>query len=263
MSKIVEITNNILRDRLTSAVTAAIAAGDLPEAEMPQFNIEIPANKDNGDYSSNIAMAGARAFRKAPAIIADAIVRHLDLSSTLFERVEIAGPGFLNFFLSQSYYSEILKDVFACGDEYGRSDYGQGKRILVEFVSANPTGPMHIGNARGGAIGDCLASLLQEAGYTADREFYINDAGNQISKFGKSLSLRYMQICGADGQKIVNECGNDTEKFTAAIYGDTATFPMPEDVYLGQDIIEHSKNFYDMNGDKFAGVSEEDRKSVV
>ena len=163
MSKIVEKTNNILREKLMQSVAAAIAAGDLPEAETPQFNIEIPANKDNGDYSSNIAMASARAFRKAPAMIADAIVKHIDLSDTLFERVEIAGPGFLNFFLSQSYYSEILKDIFACGDDYGRSDYGQGKRVVVEFVSANPTGPMHIGNARGGAIGDCLAAVLDRA----------------------------------------------------------------------------------------------------
>lgn len=149
MSKLVKETENILRQKLVDAVSAAIAAGELPDEETAEFIIEIPSNKANGDYSSNIAMACARCFKKAPRMIAQSIADHIDLRDTLFERVEIAGPGFLNFFLSGSYYSEILKDVFACGKDYGKSDYGQGKRVLVEFVSANPTGPMHIGNARG------------------------------------------------------------------------------------------------------------------
>lgn len=239
MSKIVEKTNSILREKLMQSVAAAIAAGDLPEAEIPQFNIEIPANKDNGDYSSNIAMASARAFRKAPAMIADAIVKHIDLSDTLFERVEIAGPGFLNFFLSQSYYSEILKDVFACGDDYGRSDYGQGKRVVVEFVSANPTGPMHIGNARGGAIGDCLAAVLDRAGFEVSREFYVNDAGNQIEKFATSLEVRYLQHYDP-------------------------TVEMPEDAYQGADITEHAEAFIEEYGDKFVSTdSAERRKALV
>ncbi len=191
------------------------------------------------------------------------IVDEIMLDGTGFDKIEVAGPGFLNFYLGGSWFSGVVTNTLKLGGEYGKTDLGAGKRVLVEFVSANPTGPLHIGNARGGAIGDCLASLLQEAGYTADREFYINDAGNQINKFGKSLSLRYMQICGADGQKIVVEYGGDMEKFTAAIYGDTDTFPMPEDVYLGQDIIEHAKNFYDKNGDKFANCSEEDRQKAL
>lgn len=238
MSKIVEKTNSILRDKLTLAVTAAINAGDLPEAEIPQFNIEVPANKDNGDYSSNIAMAGARAFRKAPAMIAEAIVKHIDLSDTLFDRVEIAGPGFLNFFLSQSYYSEILKDVFACGDDYGRSDYGQGKKIIVEFVSANPTGPMHIGNARGGAIGDCLASVLDYAGFEVCREFYVNDAGNQIEKFATSLEVRYLQ------------------HFDPSV-------EMPEDAYQGVDITEHAEAVIKEYADKFVSASSEERRKAL
>ena len=238
MSKIVEKTNNILREKLTIAVKSAIEAGDLPEAEIPQFNIEVPANKDNGDYSSNIAMAGARVFRKAPVMIADAIVKHIDLSDTLFERAEIAGPGFLNFFLSQSYYSEILKDVFACGDDYGRSDYGQGKRVLVEFVSANPTGPMHIGNARGGAIGDCLAAVLDRAGFEVGREFYVNDAGNQIEKFATSLEVRYLQ------------------HFDSSV-------EMPEDAYQGADITDHAEAFIEEYGDKFVSSSSEERRKAL
>ena len=238
MSKIVEKTNNILREKLTLAVKSAIEAGDLPEAEIPQFNIEVPANKDNGDYSSNIAMAGARVFRKAPVMIADAIVKHIDLSDTLFERAEIAGPGFLNFFLSQSYYSEILKDVFACGDDYGRSDYGQGKRVLVEFVSANPTGPMHIGNARGGAIGDCLAAVLDRAGFEVGREFYVNDAGNQIEKFATSLEVRYLQ------------------HFDSSV-------EMPEDAYQGADITDHAEAFIEEYGDKFVSSSSEERRKAL
>ncbi|MCM1285959.1 MAG: arginine--tRNA ligase [Acetobacter sp.] len=238
MSKLVEKTNNILKNKLISAVEGAINSGDLPQAEIPQFIIEIPSNKANGDYSSNIAMAGARAFKKAPKMIAEAIVKHIDLEDTLFERVEIAGPGFLNFFLSQQYYSEIIKDVFACGENYGKSDYGQGKKILVEFVSANPTGPMHIGNARGGAIGDCLASVLDWAGYEVSREFYVNDAGNQIEKFATSLEVRYLQHFD-DGIEL------------------------PEDAYKGADITEHAENFIKEYGNKFVDADSKDRRKAL
>ena len=195
MSKIVKKTEIELKNIIEQAVKKAVSNGALPEAEMPQFNIEKPANKeDNGDYSTNVAMAGARAFKKAPRMIAEAIVSCIDLDGTAFERVEIAGPGFMNFFLSQQFYSNVLKDVFSCGKDYGKSDYGQGKRVLVEFVSANPTGPMHIGNARGGAIGDCLASVLDWAGFSVNREFYVNDAGNQIEKFAPRLRLDIFSI---------------------------------------------------------------------
>lgn len=238
MSKLVEKTNHILKNKLISAVESAIASGDLPQAEIPQFIIEMPANKANGDYSSNIAMAGARAFKQAPRMIAEAIAKHIELEDTLFERLEIAGPGFLNFFLSQQYYSEIIKDVFACGENYGKSDYGQGKRILVEFVSANPTGPMHIGNARGGAIGDCLASVLDWAGYEVSREFYVNDAGNQIEKFATSLEVRYLQ------------------HFDDSI-------ELPEDAYKGADITEHAENFIKEYGDKFVDADSKDRRKAL
>lgn len=239
MSKIVKQTENELKNIIVEAIKKAIADGALPEAEIPQFNIEKPANKDNGDYSTNVAMAGARAFKKAPRMIAEAIESCIDLDGTVFEKVEIAGPGFMNFFLSQQFYSDVLKDVFACGKDYGKSDYGQGKRILVEFVSANPTGPMHIGNARGGAIGDCLASVLDWAGYNVNREFYVNDAGNQIEKFATSLEVRYLQ------------------HFDSSV-------ELPEDAYHGQDIVEHAENFIKEYGDKYVNAdSKERRKALV
>jgi arginyl-tRNA synthetase len=238
MSKLVSETENILRQKLTEAVANAIAAGELPNEEIAQFIVEMPSNKANGDYSSNIAMACAKCFKKAPRMIAQSIADHIDLTDTLFEKVEIAGPGFLNFFLSGKYYSEILKDVFACGKDYGKSNYGEGKRILVEFVSANPTGPMHIGNARGGAIGDCLASVLDWAGYDVSREFYINDAGNQIEKFATSLEVRYLQ-----------HFKDDVE--------------LPEDAYHGADITEHAENFIKEYGDKYVDASSQDRRKAL
>ena len=239
MSKIVKKTEIELKNIIEQAVKKAVSNGALPEAEMPQFNIEKPANKDNGDYSTNVAMAGARAFKKAPRMIAEAIVSCIDLDGTAFERVEIAGPGFMNFFLSQQFYSDVLKDVFSCGEDYGKSDYGQGKRVLVEFVSANPTGPMHIGNARGGAIGDCLASVLDWAGFSVNREFYVNDAGNQIEKFATSLEVRYLQHYDP-------------------------SIELPEDAYHGQGIVEHAENFIKEYGDKYVNAdSKERRKALV
>jgi len=239
MSKIVKKTEIELKNIIEQAVKKAVSNGALPEAEMPQFNIEKPANKDNGDYSTNVAMAGARAFKKAPRMIAEAIVFCIDLDGTAFDRVEIAGPGFMNFFLSQQFYSNVLKDVFSCGKDYGKSDYGQGKRVLVEFVSANPTGPMHIGNARGGAIGDCLASVLDWAGFSVNREFYVNDAGNQIEKFATSLEVRYLQHY-------------------------ESSIELPEDAYHGQDIVEHAENFIKEYGDKYVNAdSKERRKALV
>lgn len=239
MSKIVKKTEIELKNIIEQAVKKAVSNGALPEAEMPQFNIEKPANKDNGDYSTNVAMAGARAFKKAPRMIAEAIASCIDLDGTAFDRVEIAGPGFMNFFLSQQFYSNVLKDVFSCGKDYGKSDYGQGKRVLVEFVSANPTGPMHIGNARGGAIGDCLASVLDWAGFSVNREFYVNDAGNQIEKFATSLEVRYLQHYDP-------------------------SIELPEDAYHGQDIVEYAENFIKEYGDKYVNAdSKERRKALV
>lgn len=238
MSLLVKETQKELREKILDALGRAIANGELPAEPLPAFNIEKPANSANGDFSSNIALAGAKAFKKAPRMIAQSIAENIDLEDTLFEKVEIAGPGFLNFYLSQRYYSEIVKDVINKGDAYGASDYGNGKKVLVEFVSANPTGPMHIGNARGGAIGDCLAAVLEKAGYNVSREFYVNDAGNQIEKFATSLEVRYLQLY-KNGIEI------------------------PEDAYKGADIIEHAKNFAAEYGDRFVEASSYERRKAL
>lgn len=238
MSKMVKEVENKLYEAIENAVKSAIESGDLPQADIPKFIIEKPADKKNGDFSSNIAMAGARAFHGAPRMIAEAIVKNFSLDGGYIDRCEIAGPGFINFYLSDKYYSDVLKDIVASGDSYGRSDYGNGQKILVEFVSANPTGPMHIGNARGGAIGDCLASVLDAAGYDVQREFYVNDAGNQIEKFATSLEVRYLQ-----------ECGKDVE--------------LPEDAYHGEDITVHARNFFSEVGDKYAECDSQERRDAL
>ena len=238
MSQIVKKAEEQLKQTVIDAVNAAVKSGELPEADVPQFIIEKPSDKKNGDFSSNIAMAGARAYHMAPRAIAEAIVKNLDLKNTFIEKTEIAGPGFINFYFSDKYYNEILRDIVKSGENYGRSDFGEGKKILVEFVSANPTGPMHIGNARGGAIGDCLASVLDAAGYYVQREFYVNDAGNQIEKFATSLEVRYLNLCGKDVE-------------------------MPEDAYHGEDITVHAKNFYNIHGDKYANTSSEERRKAL
>ncbi len=238
MSTIVKDTQKELRIRITEALGRAVADGELPAEPIPGFNIERPANSKNGDLSANVALAGAKAFKCAPRKIAECIVKNIDLDGTLFERCEIAGPGFLNFYLSPRYYTQIVKDVLAKGEDYGRSDHGRGKKVIVEFVSANPTGPMHIGNARGGAIGDCLAAVLERAGYEVCREFYVNDAGNQIEKFATSLEVRYLQIY-KDGIEL------------------------PEDAYKGADITEHAKNFAAEYGDRYVDAEPQERRNAL
>ena len=238
MSQIVKETQETIKQAIIAAINKATQNGELPEADMPDFIIEKPSDKKNGDFSTNVAMAGAKLYRKAPQMIAKSIVDNLELENTLFEKAEIAGPGFINFYLSQKYYSAIVCDVIEKGEDYGKSEYGKGKSVLVEFVSANPTGPMHIGNARGGAIGDCLAAVLEYAGFDTKREFYVNDAGNQIEKFATSLEVRYLQACGSD-------------------------IELPEDAYHGADIIEHADNFKAEYGDKYADCSSEERRKAL
>ena len=171
MSELVATATAQLRDALERSMKQAMEKGQLPEAPLPEIALAVPADRTHGDWSCNAAMAGARAFRMAPQKIAQAIQENLDLSGTYFNKCEIAGPGFLNFTYEPRFYGEVLQDIHKLGKDYGRSDYGQGKRVLVEFVSANPTGPMHIGNARGGVLGDALASVLDAAGYYVEREF--------------------------------------------------------------------------------------------
>ncbi len=240
MSKLVKQATNELHTLIVDALGKAVAEGEIPAEPIPAFNIEIPANRDNGDYSSNIAFVCAKVFRCAPRRIADLVAKNIQLDGTYFDSCTVAGAGFVNFTLSKDFYADILLDVKAKGKDYGRSDYGEGKRINVEFVSANPTGPMHMGNARGGALGDCLAAVLDMAGYEVEREFYINDAGNQIEKFGLSLDIRYQQIF--KGEDAVE---------------------LPEDSYHGEDIKERAQQFADVYGDEYIDKSEEERRKAL
>ncbi|MFQ9441139.1 MAG: arginine--tRNA ligase [Acutalibacteraceae bacterium] len=194
MSKLVEQSTANLRTLIIEAIGKAITAGQLPSEPIPDFTIEVPADRSHGDWAANVAMVSAKAFKLAPRKIAEAVASHIVLDNSYFKSCEIAGPGFLNFFLNEQFYVDVVKEVIAEGDNYGHSDFGQNKKVMIEFVSANPTGPMHMGNARGGALGDCLASVMSAAGYDVWREFYVNDAGNQIEKFGNSLEARYLQM---------------------------------------------------------------------
>ena len=240
MSLIVKQIRVDLREKILEAAGRAMADGTLPQTATGDFIIEVPADRKNGDFSSNAAMAWARDFHRAPRQIADAILTHMDLEDTFFARCETAGAGFLNFYLADSYYAAILRDIRDKGDAYGRSDYGRGKKINVEFISANPTGPMHMGNARGGALGDCLASVLDAAGYDVYREFYVNDAGNQIEKFALSLDIRYRQIF--EGEDAVE---------------------MPEDSYHGEDIKAHAAAFAAEYGDRYLAEDEAVRRKAL
>ena len=238
MSILVAKAKEQINGCITAAANAAMADGSLEKAELTEFSVSAPADRSHGDYAANAAMVWARLFRSAPRAVAEKLCAHMSFEGTYVDRCEIAGPGFINFFLSDMFYADILTDVDKKGADYGKSDYGKGKKILVEFVSANPTGPMHIGNARGGALGDCLASVLEAAGYYTEREFYINDAGNQINKFALSLDLRYRQL------------------FEEGV-------EMPEDSYHGEDIINHAKAFAEIHGDSFMKKSEEERRKAL
>ena len=240
MSLLVKQAIAELRTAIMDAAGRAVADGEFPAVPLSDFNVEVPANRDFGDYSANAAMAWARDLHCAPRKIAQALIDRMELCDTFFERCEVAGAGFLNFYLRSSFNACIIQDILEKGDSYGRSDYGRGKKINVEFVSANPTGPMHMGNARGGALGDCLAAVLDFAGYDVSREFYVNDAGNQIAKFGLSLDIRYQQLfLGEDAVQL------------------------PEDSYHGEDIIERAKEFAAVNGDKYMSASEQERRQAL
>ncbi len=228
-----------LREAVETALKKAIEKGELPEAALPEFIIEVPADNKNGDFATNAAMAGARSFRMPPFKVAQAITANIDLDGTLCDRFETAGPGFINFFLGDRFYTSVIREIIGDPEGYGCSDYGKGEKVNVEFVSANPTGPMHMGNARGGALGDCLAAVLSKAGYDAYREFYVNDAGNQIEKFACSLEARYLQI----------------------FKGDEIVFP--EDGYQGADIIDLAREYADLNGDSLVEKDSEERKRAL
>jgi len=203
------------------------------------IKLEIPKEKAHGDFACNLAMLLAKELRMPPRKIADAIEAHIEKDS-LIEKTEVAGAGFINFYLSEAWLYPVMQHIEEMGTDYGKIDFGKGKKVMVEFVSANPTGPMHMGNARGGALGDCLASVLEYAGFEVTREFYINDAGNQIEKFGKSLEARYIQLLK----------GEDAVEF-------------PEDGYHGEDITEHMRKFIELEGDKYLEADAQTRKNAL
>jgi arginyl-tRNA synthetase len=238
MSNPIKSASSELRTVILDALGRIVADGKVEACPLPSFNIEIPADKSHGDFATNAAMSCAKAFKAAPRKIAELICEAIVLEGTSFERCEIAGPGFINFFLSKKWFSNVVNTVLNEKDSYGRTDTGAGRKVLVEFVSANPTGPMHIGNARGGAIGDCLSAVLDWAGYDVSREFYVNDAGNQIEKFATSLEIRYLQLY-RDGVEL------------------------PEDAYHGEDIVSHAKSFAEINGDKYVDADASERRDAL
>lgn len=235
---IIEDTKSALRQAVIAACQKAMADGTLPEAELPDFVIETPKDEKNGDFSTNVAMQLTRIMRQNPRKIAEAIVSGIDLPD-LIDHIDIAGPGFINFYLVSNWLHAILPAIQEEDGDYGKSNAGQGERVQVEFVSANPTGLLHMGNARGGALGDTLSAVLNEAGYACDKEYYINDAGNQVENLGKSVEARYFELLGRDDYQI------------------------PEDGYHGKDIIATAQRLLDEKGEAFVDMPEAERRQAM
>ena len=240
---IIENSKNTIKQTVKEAFLKAANKGVFAAPEDIDIEgiiqLEVPKDKQHGDFACNIAMVLAKALRMPPRAIAEAIVAEISTDGDI-EKVEVAGAGFINFYLSNARLYNVMEAIENEGKDYGRIDMGKGKKVMIEFVSANPTGPMHMGNARGGALGDCMASVMEYAGYDVSREFYVNDAGNQIEKFGKSLEARYIQALR----------GEDAVEF-------------PEDGYHGDDIKEHAKAFIEMEGDKYLDATSEERKAAL
>ncbi len=235
---IIEDTKSALRQAVVEACQKAMVDGTLPEAELPDFVIETPKDEKNGDFSTNVAMQLTRIMRQNPRKIAEAIVSGIDLPE-LIDHIDIAGPGFINFYLVSNWLHAILPAIQEEDGDYGKSNAGQGERVQVEFVSANPTGLLHMGNARGGALGDTLSAVLNEAGYACDKEYYINDAGNQVENLGKSVEARYFELLGRDDYQI------------------------PEDGYHGKDIIATAQRLLDEKGEAFVDMPEAERRQAM
>ncbi len=240
MTNIIEEIREQIKNIVRNALAAAAEKGELPMAEVDDIVIEAPKEKEHGDFSTNIAMQLARQVRKAPGQTAAILIANMDFSSSYIDKAESAGPGFINFFLNKKWLNEALKRVVTEREDYGKISIGHDQKVMVEFVSANPTGPLHMGNARGGALGDCIASVLQAAGYDVTREFYVNDAGNQIEKFGISLEARFIQQLK----------GEDAIEF-------------PEDGYQGIDIIDNVKSYIEEYGDKLLEAEPEVRRKTL
>ena len=228
----------LIRDRVEDALIRARVAGALSYEKLPEYTVERPREAAHGDYATNVAMLLAKPCRKAPRDIAKIIAEYIDFSDSPIEKMEIAGPGFINFRMKEDWLNQAACEMLAEGEDFGRSRLGEGQKIQVEFVSANPTGDLHMGNARGAAIGDSLAAVLDMAGFEVEREYYINDAGNQIDKFARTLNSRYLTACGVDNE-------------------------FPEDGYPGADLKELMEQLYSEIGDKYVHISEELRKEYL
>ena len=240
MPDLIDAAKKSIETLLDESCRRAAEKGQLPAGAELSGTVEVPKDPTNGDFAANHAMSGARALRMAPRKIADALVENLDLAGSWFASAEAAGPGFINFRLSPAWYADVLRAVQSAGADYGRSDEFAGQKVMVEFVSANPTGPMHMGNARGGVLGDTLASVLDRAGAQVWREFYVNDAGNQIEKFANSLDARYKQL----------------------ILGEEAV-EFPEDGYHGDDIREIARRFREEKGDGWLNGPDGERRAAL
>ncbi|MEK5271535.1 arginine--tRNA ligase [Aeribacillus sp. FSL K6-8394] len=224
-----------VKEQLKQEIKNAVLKANIAEEEqIPEVILEVPKEKAHGDYSTNMAMQLARIAKKAPRAIAEEIVQHFDRAKASIEKIDIAGPGFINFFMNNEYLTKLIPAIIHAGDKYGESNVGEGKKIQVEFVSANPTGDLHLGHARGAAFGDSLCNILEKAGYDVTREYYINDAGNQIHNLALSVEARYLEALGKEAE-------------------------MPEDGYYGQDIMEIGKKIADEYGDSLLEKSEEER----
>ena len=239
MANLIEQAKLKADELLREAYASAAAKGILPEGAELKGNVDIPKDTKNGDYAANHAMVNAKALKSNPRKIAEALVAEVNTAGSWFDSVEIAGPGFINFRLGKKWYADVLESAEAEGMDYGRVNVGKGEKVMVEFVSANPTGPMTIGNARGGVLGDTLASVLDRAGYDVYREFYVNDAGNQVDLFGKSIEARYLQAV----------LGEDAVEF-------------PDDGYHGDDIKAMAKAIVEQDGSKWVDVAAEERRQA-
>ncbi|WHY91869.1 arginine--tRNA ligase [Neobacillus cucumis] len=228
---IVEQVQNKIKEEIKAAV---LKAGLATEEQIPDVILETPKEKAHGDYSTNMAMQLARVAKKAPRMIAEALIENFDRSKASIEKIELAGPGFINFYMNNSYLTDLIPTVLKAGEKYGETTVGNNQKIQVEFVSANPTGDLHLGHARGAAVGDSLSNILAKAGYDVSREYYINDAGNQINNLAKSVEARYFQALGLEKK-------------------------MPEDGYHGEDIINIGKTLTEEYGNKYVEVDEAER----
>ena len=246
MANLIEEAKTRIDELLRDACRRAAAEGLFPEDAELRGTVEIPKDARNGDYAANHAMAGAKAMKMPPRKIAEILTQHLELEGSWFDSAEIAGPGFLNFRVSDKWYADVLAAVEAEGPAYGRAGSRTGEKVMVEFVSANPTGPMTIGNARGGVLGDTLATVLDMAGADVYREFYVNDAGNQVDKFGRSIDERYRELLSGDGDVRAN-----LQRILDLRAADSDWEGFPEDAYHGLDIVDLAMEIIERDGNRY------------